>query len=506
MSETTEKKPDTASAAVSVEVTLREIVNLIGKMDMRLDAIEKQVSKIDDIQKCIGNLTGRVRVLEKDVREVKEQNGEFEKSAEAINAFYEEMKGNSEKNTKDVALMKRQLEMADYNAKCAETVLMTALESQEELRGKIEDLQIRSMKRNLIFHGIPENYNEDTEEKLRDFFHYQLRINKFIELTNVHRFGKKNTNKPRPIVAVFLYHKDLEMIRESGRMLKGTKYGINEQFPRAVEDRRQLLYPIAKGYKRAGHRVRMVRDKLYVDGELYAAAQENNSYCDQPKKSYSEVAQTPNGGRGFKRSRAPSTPRSQDARQDNTRAPSASRPRYTPPRDDHVFLAPPSTPGRQVEERRAGQLAPPSTPGRPVEKRRAGQLAHPSTPGRPVEERRAGQFVPREHLASVSHLPPSRHESGQFGDGHRIGEMDSSELMKWLSVPPSTPGSDPPVEEQRTAEVVTGQPIASEVTLDNGHSGEGPNDVEMVCGPTNASGPPSTPGNGKSPVEEQGTA
>lgn len=507
MAETSAKAPDPVTP--TVESTLTELVRLIGKMDMRLDAIEKQVNKIDNIQKCISSLTGRVRVLEKDVIDVKQQNVEFEKSADAMNTFYEQMKGKCDKNSAEILLLKQQLTTADHHAKCTENVLMESLESQGSLFEKIEDLQVRSMKRNLIFHGISENTHEDTEENLRDFFNYQLRLNKFIELSNVHRFGKRINGRPRPIVAVFLYHKDLEMVIKSGRMLQGTQYGINEQFPSTVEDRRKLLYPVAKHYKRTGHRVKMVRDKLFINGQLYKVAQDHND-CEQKResRSYSQVLQTPSGGRGSKRARAPSTPRSNDARYDT---PSASRPRYSapPPRDDYVFSVAPSTPGRPVEERRA--IAGPSV------RTAYDNAAHTShVPRRTREDsvnvlksaatnsdmERTFELVSKPTVVTDSYTYQIT-ASDQVGKEHRIGNMDSSEMAKWLSVSPSTPGGDPTVEERMNAEVSTvgdhERPVGRETTQTG-------NTVDIGDPESVVAAPLSTSGEDSSPVEEKSTA
>lgn len=51
--------------------------------------------------------------------------------------------------------------------------------------------------------------------------------------------------------------------------LQGTPYGIHEQFPKEIEDKRRLLYPIQKRFRKSGHKTKLVRDKLYIDGKLY---------------------------------------------------------------------------------------------------------------------------------------------------------------------------------------------------------------------------------------------
>lgn len=112
------------------------------------------------------------------------------------------------------------------------------------LEASITDLQCRSMKMNLIFTGIGgETKDEDTEDKLRAFLYYELGIDEHIQFGNVHRFGRYVRGQDRPIVARFLYQKDLIAVRSRSHRLRNTGYGIREQYPTSIERRRRELYP-----------------------------------------------------------------------------------------------------------------------------------------------------------------------------------------------------------------------------------------------------------------------
>ena len=50
-------------------------------------------------------------------------------------------------------------------------------------------------------------------------------------------------------------------------MLKGTNYGIQEQFPYEIEERRKPLYPLLRSARRNRQKATLVKDKLYVDGK-----------------------------------------------------------------------------------------------------------------------------------------------------------------------------------------------------------------------------------------------
>ena len=58
----------------------------------------------------------------------------------------------------------------------------------------------------------------------------------------------------RPIVCRFKNFKDRELVRSFARNLKDTKFGVNEQFPKEVNDRRKLLWPYYKEAKNKDRR------------------------------------------------------------------------------------------------------------------------------------------------------------------------------------------------------------------------------------------------------------
>ena len=88
-----------------------------------------------------------------------------------------------------------------------------------------------------------------------------------IKIDCVHRVGRKRSDrrKPRAIVAKFNFFPDCERIRFNAKKLKGTRIGISERFPEEIQKVRQSLYPELRRAKMAGHRVRMVRDKLFIN-------------------------------------------------------------------------------------------------------------------------------------------------------------------------------------------------------------------------------------------------
>lgn len=75
-------------------------------------------------------------------------------------------------------------------------------------------MQRRSMRKNLIFSGIPEYRNpglevENCEFMIKDFIRTELNIQKEISFDRVHRLGRYSQFQkyPRPIIANFTFLK-----------------------------------------------------------------------------------------------------------------------------------------------------------------------------------------------------------------------------------------------------------------------------------------------------------
>ena len=177
------------------------------------------------------------------------------------------MKPYCEKNKSEIAKVSDQLEvLANHessNNQC------NCQGHMKILQNSIFDLQCRSMKNNLIFTGLYEVRDENTEELLRHFLFKEIGIDFRIDFGNVHQFSHKPRGK-RPIVARFIHFNDLQYVLNNAYRLRITPYGIQQQ----IEDRRRELYPIHKEAKRQGKRVALIRDRLYIENELYVPAEE----------------------------------------------------------------------------------------------------------------------------------------------------------------------------------------------------------------------------------------
>ena len=179
-------------------------------------------------------------------------------------------------------------------------------QEKESLKEDIIDLKCRSMRDNLIFFGIPEpsgitvrgsdstssytnnpsgsnGIGENCEQKVFDFCENILKIvnpKSCIDIDRAHRIGGRVTDKVRPIVVKFKDTKSKMKVKYSLKdvELRPTAYGVSEQFPAEIQERRKSLYPIMKEARDKGKRTVLVRDKLYINNKLYSPSVRDQSY------------------------------------------------------------------------------------------------------------------------------------------------------------------------------------------------------------------------------------
>lgn len=153
------------------------------------------------------------------------------------------------------------------------TTKVSALEKVVSgLELKLDDLENRSRRSNLIVYGIPEDEKED-EESLEQVINNTvakgvLKIEP-VSIERIHRLGKPSANKTRPIIFKLLDDRDKTKILKNCHKLKDTDISISEDFFQRVRNIRKKLWDSAKPNKESGQKVHLVYDKISIDRILY---------------------------------------------------------------------------------------------------------------------------------------------------------------------------------------------------------------------------------------------
>ena len=240
---------------VSTSYDIRDIKISIQK----IDAIEKTVNiisaKVSSLEMKVNSVDSRVTEVEKSVSFISEQNDSCNKSLKTVSDNLNEMKKTCSDLKRDTQNLK---------------------ESNIHINDRVTELECRSMRDNLIFYGIPESQNEDCEKLIKSMCVETMNIDTAAGFTvdRAHRLGSDKQRKPRPVVVKFHYPKEREIIRQKSfdrvinDRMRQQNLGVGEQWPKHVRDTRRELRPLMQREKEKGNNVRLVRDKLFVNGKM----------------------------------------------------------------------------------------------------------------------------------------------------------------------------------------------------------------------------------------------
>ncbi|XP_062583653.1 uncharacterized protein LOC134245382 [Saccostrea cucullata] len=263
------------SDVTSIKQQVSEVTNKASKLEHSVTFIS---DTIDDIQKH-----GGVNAIRNKLSVVEAKTTDLENSAQNTHSRLSDI----ENREVDVQAVRNVISKLDCEMKRHSTMIEKKTQTDERITG----LQYHTMKMNLVFTGVwGESRGENTEQKLRAFLMNELDIDYHIEFVNIHSFGRFQRGKPRPIVARFIYQADIDAVLEKANWLRGTPYRIHRQFPAAMDERRRSLIPVMKQFIEDGANVKLVRDRLIVNGQVY----DPDSYDCEPTEpmNYARAVQS----------------------------------------------------------------------------------------------------------------------------------------------------------------------------------------------------------------------
>ncbi|VDI46083.1 Hypothetical predicted protein [Mytilus galloprovincialis] len=138
-----------------------------------------------------------------------------------------------------------------------------------KLKSELIDVQMRSMRNNLIFYNIPESEGEQCTHIINKFCVKNLKIENVdtkLSIAEAYRLGKHG-EKTRPILVKFSNFESRDLVKKSAKNLKDTCFGISEQLPLDIQKRRKEKLPILKDLRERDIKAYFVKD-LYKDNDF----------------------------------------------------------------------------------------------------------------------------------------------------------------------------------------------------------------------------------------------
>ena len=228
--------------------------------DSLMDKIEKISEKTEEIDNISQNISG----FREDVKTLHTKCQGIETS---LGIYIERTKA-VEKKVDDLAKTHELISLLEHELKASEN-------ENQALKEHILRQELYSRRDNLVFEGIQELSDQQTEFALRKFFRSVLGLSpeesQGLTLSRCHRLGMlKNHTQPRAIIARFVLDKDKMKVWQRRSMLKGTSYIMREDFPIEITNRRKLMYPLYLEAKKRDPTSRLVADKVTYQKKTYS--------------------------------------------------------------------------------------------------------------------------------------------------------------------------------------------------------------------------------------------
>ncbi|CAC5420788.1 unnamed protein product [Mytilus coruscus] len=244
------------STPQNINSVMQPMVNPYLDANCKLDDLTQKVnmicdkmSTLDELSKKNSTFDRTVQNLFKTVEKVSKRADDVEQGMNFINEKFEDAK-------KGVSDVKGACAGIREDTDFANDAIFRLQKDLDELYTRYIDLQTRSMRENLIFTGIP---MQDKFEEFRNF-------------------------------------KEREFVRKAAKELRETHFGINEQFPKEVNDKRKELWPHFQEARRQREKAFFKRDSLFIEGVEYCPSKKDDEKRDDyvPRRQYNQQGARPN--------------------------------------------------------------------------------------------------------------------------------------------------------------------------------------------------------------------
>jgi ribA/ribD-fused uncharacterized protein len=235
------------------------IVSQLSKiLDEKLSRLEGRLSKLDNIEQFLNDLSTNVRGIES-----------AQKSSVAKQAILEEC--------------------------------VSSLQSENALlKAKMNLLETNSKKDNLLFHNVPESKKEDCAGVILNLVNSaSLDMDMYLDKRSViraYRIGRFNQKNTRSIIVVFHHHHDRLTVLKSASAIRdhcGYNLAITEDFPAEIQAHRRTMLPIFHAAKKlygSSKRVSLHGDVLHIGDQKYTYEELDNLPLELSPHSVSTIS------------------------------------------------------------------------------------------------------------------------------------------------------------------------------------------------------------------------
>ena len=269
----TPDSPDSRSQGQSQEPTipsLMDVMNTLKSMNAslneKMDGVREEVNLLRDqnqkMREEVESLRGEVGDLHRESADLSKRFQDVERSTKDLSSQYADIQEEGKNMREELKVLR---EEKDGFVKSNSELLARV----GHLEQKVDDLEGRSKRNNLLFYGVARDKTETAEtceKEIKQIVKDKLILTENVEFDRVHRLNDKPDS---PVIACCSNYKDKVKILKSKRKLKGSNVFIGEDFSfRVREIRRKLSVHLNKA-RTSGKKAVLVFDHLYIENKKY---------------------------------------------------------------------------------------------------------------------------------------------------------------------------------------------------------------------------------------------
>lgn len=194
-----------------------------------------------------------------DIKAIKEGQKSIENKMTAIQQRLDELEQKSEA----FPLFEEQLSQTEQS-------LAGLTNHTDYLTSRVDELEDRSRRNNLIFHGIADAKEtwEQTEARLTSVLSSVMDSFQSDAIERAHRLGSFSPNKARPVIAMFTNFKQKQKVLSLRSQLKLKDVAVNEDFSVTTRIARRKLIEFAKSQP-GSPSFQLSYKRLFIDKKCY---------------------------------------------------------------------------------------------------------------------------------------------------------------------------------------------------------------------------------------------
>ena len=271
----------------------------LSKLIQDVVDIKGKVARLESIDIKLNAMVHRVEKIEESVGQLEQRVAGCEASCEFINKQYEDLKKTHATANKNTSTLKKDL----HEVKTSQNALQQDVKtlSEDMARSRVVsgyqylEIEARSRRQNLLFHGFQEEKGEKCFHKIKTFILQNLEITDLeVDLNRAHRLGPPKNDKMRPIIVSFVNDQAKEhVLQQAQTKCKGANQYVTRDFPKAISEARRSLSTRLVEARRQGKQARIIFPaKLVVDGQV--VEDKFPGWDNASRKTFADVTKSTN--------------------------------------------------------------------------------------------------------------------------------------------------------------------------------------------------------------------